>query len=153
MKFRIAAAFALSAASSVHAQTAPAVDYSTAAPVDGSWTYSPLAGGSEAVFANATAQPQLAVTCARASRQVAISKPATGAAPFFFVWTSAQTRNLPASYNPATARITATVSAYDPLLDAMAFSRGRLAFGVAGQATLVVPAWAEVARVIEDCRA
>lgn len=42
-------------------------------------------------------------------------------------------------------------AARDPLLDAMAFSRGRFVLQ-AGTAELVLPAWPEVARVIEDCR-
>jgi hypothetical protein len=41
--------------------------------------------------------------------------------------------------------------ARDSLLDAMAFSRGRFVLQ-AGTADLVLPAWPEVARVIEDCR-
>jgi len=40
----------------------------------------------------------------------------------------------------------------DPLLDAMAFSKGRFAVEVSGLPTLYVPSWAEVSRVIEDCR-
>jgi hypothetical protein len=151
MKLRIAAAFALAAASSLHAQTAIA-DLSTAATVAGSWTYASKPDGSEASFVNASALPQLTIRCTRATRQVTISRPASGAAPFLNVWTSAQTRNLPASFNPATARLSATVAAHDPLLDAIAFSRGRFAIGVSGTPAIVLPAWAEPARVIEDCR-
>lgn len=40
----------------------------------------------------------------------------------------------------------------DPLLDALAFSRGRFALSRAGAAPVVLPAWAEVGRVVEDCR-
>ena len=40
----------------------------------------------------------------------------------------------------------------DELLDAMAFSRGRFVIEQAGAPTLVVPAYPEVGRVIEDCR-
>lgn len=45
-----------------------------------------------------------------------------------------------------------TLAARDPLLDAMAFSRGRFAVEVPGSAPLYIPSWAEVSRVIEDCR-
>jgi hypothetical protein len=161
MELRIAAALALTAASSLQAQTTPAtvptataptVDYSTATPIDGNWAYVATAGGSEATFANAAAQPQLTVSCARATRQVTLSKPATGAAPFISVWTTAQTRNLPSSYNPATGKLSATLAAFDPFLDAIAFSRGRVEFSVSGQPALVLPSWAEAARVVEDCR-
>ena len=48
---------------------------------------------------------------------------------------------------PATALGTA-----DVLLDAMAFSRGRFVVERAAQPPLVVPPYAEIGRVIEDCR-
>jgi hypothetical protein len=40
----------------------------------------------------------------------------------------------------------------DPLLDQMAFSRGRFLVTIEGGPSLVVPAWPEVGHVIEDCR-
>jgi len=169
MKNRIVAALALIASSSLHAQTPaptsvqtptpapvapPAIpDMSTATPIVGNWNYASTSDGSEAVFLNSTAQPQVILHCARATRRVTISKPATGAAPFLSIWTSAQTRNMPASYNPATARISADFTSSDSLLDAIAFSRGRIGIGISGEPLLAVPAWAEAARVIEDCRA
>ena len=41
---------------------------------------------------------------------------------------------------------------HDPLLDAMAVTKGNFAVESAGMATLYLPGWAEVTRVIEDCR-
>ncbi len=153
MRFRVAAALALIAGSSVNAQTAASSpDLSTATPIAGSWIYSTTASGSEASFVNAFAMTQLTIRCTRATRRITIAKPASGAAPFLTVWTSAQTRALPSSFNPATQRLSTDVMAYDPLLDAIVFSRGRFGVSVSGAAPLVVPAWAEVARVIEDCR-
>jgi len=38
------------------------------------------------------------------------------------------------------------------LLDAMALSKGKFAIGAEGMAPLTLPSWAEVSRVIEDCR-
>ena len=40
----------------------------------------------------------------------------------------------------------------DPLLDAMALSKGRFAVEVEGEPPLYLPSYAEVSRVIEDCR-
>jgi len=45
-----------------------------------------------------------------------------------------------------------TLTPRDPLLDAMAFSKGRFAVEAPGAAPLYVPSWPEVTRVIEDCR-
>lgn len=128
-------------------------DFSTAAPVSGSWIYSSGSGVSEARFINASGQVQLTVRCTIPARRITLSKPAVGPAPFLNLWTSAQSRSLPASFLPSTATLNADLNAYDALLDAMVFSRGRIAVGVSGQPTLVLPAWAETERVVEDCRA
>jgi len=152
MQLKPFAALALIAASSVHAQTAPVGTYAYATPIAGSWSYRPIAGGSEAVFANSAAQTQLTIRCTRATRRVSISKPATGAAPFLFVWTSSNSRNLPASFQPASAQLVAELTVMDPLLDSITFSRGRFAISASGSPPLVLPAWPELTRVVEDCR-
>jgi hypothetical protein len=46
----------------------------------------------------------------------------------------------------------AELGARDTLLDAMGYSRGRFVVESSGVPTLVVPAWAEILRVAEDCR-
>jgi hypothetical protein len=48
--------------------------------------------------------------------------------------------------------LVARLSAHDPFLDAIAFSKGRFAVEVQGLDPLYLPAWPEVTRVIEDCR-
>lgn len=150
MRFIVLAA--LSSVPAVPLQAQSSADYSTAIPVGGSWTYAASADGSEATFANASGQPQLTIRCTRSTRRVAIAKPASGAAPFISIWTSAQSKSAPASFNPATNRLTADFAAYDAFLDAIAFSRGRAAFSVGSAPALVVPTWSEISRVIEDCR-
>jgi hypothetical protein len=158
MRLLIAAALAgaLPPTLPAFAQTtaAPGIaDYSNAVIANGNWTHSTTAGGGEAQFRSASGQPQIMLACLRQTRQVTIARPASGAAPFLQVWTTSLARNLPASFNPATNRLTATLGAQDPLLDAMAMSRGRIAVGIAGQAATVAPAWGEISRVVEDCRA
>jgi hypothetical protein len=150
MKLLAFAALALAPFASVPAQAA--VDYTTAVPLGGNWIYAQTADGSETTFTNASAQQQLTVHCTRARRHVSIVKPATTAAPFILIWTSSQARSAPASFDAATNRLTADFGAYDPFLDAIAFSRGRAAFGVGSGPALVVPVWSEISRVIEDCR-
>jgi hypothetical protein len=150
MRISILAAL-LCASSSVLAQTA-VPDYANARAVDGSWTYAATAGGAEAAFRNSAGQPQLFLTCVRASRQVQVARPAAGPAPVLQLWSSNASRNLPAAFNPAARRISATLAASDPLLDSMALSRGRIAVGIAGQPAIVAPAWGEISRVVEECR-
>lgn len=149
MRISTVSALALAVPSSLTAQVA---DLSTATPISGSWIYSAITGGSEATFADASGNPQLWLQCTRATRRLSIAKPATAAAPFLNVWTSSLTRSVPSSFNPATRRLTIDLGAYDQLLDAIVSSRGRVGFTVGTAPPLVVPPWAEAARVIEDCR-
>jgi hypothetical protein len=153
MRFAFAAALALLTGSSLAAQTNQGTpDLATATPIAGTWTYAATSDGSEATFSNSSNFPQLWVHCTRATRRVSISKLATAAAPQVGVWTSALTRTVAASFNAATGRLTIDFDANDPLLDGLSNSRGRIGFTVRTEPPLVVPAWAEPARVVEDCR-
>jgi hypothetical protein len=147
----VAALAAFTLAAPVNAQ-ALAPDLADATPLAGRWTWTPAADGTEAAFLDSAGRPQLWVHCMRATRVVALARPASGAVPFLSVWTSSATRNVPSSFNPATGRSTAQLSAYDGLLDALAFSRGRVGVGLTGLPALVAPAGPEIARVVEDCR-
>jgi len=148
----IAAALALTADATPNVAGAPvASNLEYVMPIEGSWAYSANADGSEATFDNQSGQPQLTIRCTRSTRRVSLLKPGT-ASPALWVWTSSQSRSLPATYDATAARVVAELGAYDPLLDAIASSRGRIGFSTSGLAALVVPLWANVGRVIEDCR-
>jgi hypothetical protein len=153
MRFAIAAALALTATPSFAVQSVPANSNLTYdMPVVGNWNYATIAGGSEANFVDSASRTQLTIRCTRLSRQVTILKPASTAAPFMWVWTSSQVKNVPATYDATSAQVSASLPAFDPLLDAIASSRGRIGFSTSGLAALVVPPWGDVGRVIEDCR-
>jgi hypothetical protein len=150
MKRFLAAAFALIASTPLGAQQI--ADLATVPPVPGEWSYAPAAGGSEAVFRNANGTPLLWLRCTRVTREVSVARPAAAAASTINVWTSSTVQSLPASYDARSGRVSFGKWAFDPLFDAMAFSRGRIGVVAGGEAPLVVPPWEEVARVIEDCR-
>ena len=152
MIFAITAAAALTADATPNVAGAPlASNLEYVMPIDGSWTYAAGDDGSQATFYNSSRQPQLTIECTRSSRRVALLKPG-GAAPSMWIWTSSQKKSLPATYDTASARVRAELPAFDPLLDAIAASRGRIGFSTSGLEALVVPPWSEVGRVIEDCR-
>lgn len=65
--------------------------------------------------------------------------------------TSSQTRNVVNGSNGA-GGMTAQFVASDSLLDALGYSRGRFIIEQQGLPTLVIPAWPEIERVVEDCR-
>jgi hypothetical protein len=50
------------------------------------------------------------------------------------------------------AQLVATRAASDAVLDQIAYSRGKIALEATGRPALILPAWAELSRVIEDCR-
>ena len=67
--------------------------------------------------------------------------------------TETTTRSLQAPVDPEGQNMfAAVIPGRDPLLDAMALTKGRFALELADAPTLYLPAWAEVTRVIEDCR-
>ncbi len=131
---------------------APAVDYSTAPVAPGTWSYVPIPGGSEARFTDAARTIRLTIRCTKATRRVMISPTSAAPASSMFVWTSSLTRNLPARFEAQAMRVSAELAANDPLLDALTFSRGRFVVSMPGMTALVVPAWPEAARAVEDCR-
>jgi len=102
----------------------------------GQWSYLVTATGSEARY-----DGYLAVRCDRSTRTVTIMRPGV-ASSVLKVATSSVARNLPAG---------GRLLANDPLLDAIAFSRGRFLVS-GGGVTLAIPSWPEAARSIEDCR-
>jgi hypothetical protein len=111
----------------------------------GDWTYA----GSLARFAE-----HVVMRCDRAAGVVEIGRAGTATAGAqMIVRTEFMERGIavqPAASDPAW--IFARVPARDPLLDAMAFSKGRVAVEVAGLPALYVPTYPEVTKVIEDCR-
>ena len=144
---------AVLAASPLAAQVAaPSVDPLLAQSSSGRWDYRQIAGGTEAVFADSAGARQLTVRCVRATRRISIVRPAMAAAASLNLWTSNSARQLPAMFDPGTAELRAEISAFDQLLDALAFSRGRFAVAISGAAPIVVPNWPEPTRAIEDCR-
>ena len=127
----------------------PAGEFSFSPVSQGSWGYRAVPGGSEATFVDATGTARMAVACGRVTRLVTLSRISAAPASSFSLWTSSATRNLGATFDQRSGR----VIAQDPLLDAIAFSRGRFALSMPGFPALVLPAGPEIAHVVEDCRA
>ena len=116
----------------------------------GEWQYRQSAAGSGAEFGVPGQSPLVEMTCQRQSGMIDIVPRTSAGGPTITIDTSSLRRTVTrgGQMQPAVA-----LSASDPLLDAMAFSRGRFAIEVgAGGATLILPARPEISRVIEDCR-
>lgn len=68
--------------------------------------------------------------------------------------TTSAVRAVPATPDPrAPGSLVMSFAANDSFLDALGFSRGRFVVEGGGLPVLVIPAWPEILRVVEDCRA
>jgi len=104
----------------------------------GEWRYAITATGSQATYANA-----IEVRCERSTRRIQLRRIAAGAVPSpISIATDTAERTIPAD---------GWLDAHDPLLDAIAFSRGRFVMSGGGE-RLVIPAFPEAARSVQDCR-
>ena len=133
--------------------TAPptATDWRDIPLTPGEWRYTPTASGSSALFGRNGVAPEFVARCDMAARLVTLARSGGAAASTTMaITTSAGNRAL--STSPAGGAFVASLPARDPFLDKMAFSRGRFIVAATGTARLVIPAWPELARVIEDCR-
>ncbi len=117
----------------------------------GIWTYETDARGSRALFGLANADAVLVIRCDRAGNRIFVSIPGNDPATMMLraATTSKGFTALPTGTTPV--YLTAEIGPTDSILDALAFSRGRFTIAV-GARDIVVPAWPEFSRVIEDCR-
>lgn len=136
-----AAQAAAPATQPIAAQSAPA-DWRTRPMTAGTWTWRNGADFSEALFSDSRGV-QFTLRCTRSTRRVSFSRPgALASTPIRIATTSSERQLGPGN----------SVAFNDPLLDAIAFSRGRLWISAGGTMPLVLRSGAEPARAIEDCR-
>lgn len=146
------------------AAPAPPEDWRDAPRTPGDWHWSPAAGKSQASYGTDAAAPLATLKCDRDRGAIVLARstvvlarssvaPADPAPLPMALVTTTTTRALMS--DPALAApgwLAVSFPTDDPILDAMAFSRGRFALEAAGFTTLYLPSWPEVSRVIEDCR-
>ena len=123
----------------------------------GNWTYRSVASGSVAGFVDPAGSRLVTMACAAGQITVGIERRAgtaplvpTGPLPVALVTTVGSHRFMATAM--ADSSLALSLRGRDPTLDDLAFSRGRFAIEASGQPTLILPAWEEVGRVIEDCR-
>lgn len=124
----------------------PPVAWEDAPLSPGDWSYRDEPGGALAIFQSD--RLSFALRC-RANGTIVIGL-GGGGAPALVLRTSYGERRLPAIAHPG--ETIAELPASDPLFDELAFSRGRFFVRGDGQPGLILPAWPEAARLIEDCR-
>lgn len=129
-------------------------NYLDAPQSPGTWVYSDEPGESLALFGPDPRSADFALRCGPNAIALLRRTGRVQSQPrAMSITTETATREFsarPLEGNPQVLAV--TLDPRDPLLDAMAITKGRFAVGVEGEGTLYLPAWAEVTRVIEDCR-
>lgn len=133
----------------------PESPWTEGALTPGDWVYRKDDRGSLALFGPPGADARLLLRCDTERRKLFMSAAGqfgAGATGSMTIRTSSTLRALAAANTGGEGRyVAAELAPDDMILDAIAFSRGRFAVQGMG-ATLVVPPWPELSRVIEDCR-
>lgn len=117
----------------------PAADWTLGQLSDGDWRMSGDGAAAAATFEGG-AGPVFRIACAGPGRISLYAPAAPGA-----------TLSVQTTYGERVLNA-AELAAADPLLDQMAYSRGRFLVRAGGAAELVLPSWPEPAWVIEQCR-
>lgn len=125
-----------------------------AAKSPGNWSYRNDANGSVALFGEPQTDARFSMRCDRSASSITLMRAADASGP---IQMRISTETADRTFNAQPTRgqlpyVSASLSARDPILDAMALTKGRFAVEMQGVQTLYLPAWAEVTRVIEDCR-
>jgi hypothetical protein len=122
----------------------------------GDWVYRQDSRGSLALFGPKGQDALFLIRCDTGAHRVFLSRSgalADGETSRMTIRATTGTQSYKASGTGGKpAYVASEVTARDPQLDAMSFSRGRFIVSVQGVRDLVVPAWPEFARVVEDCR-
>jgi hypothetical protein len=131
----------------------PRADWRDIPLTPGSWFYRNEGATSQALFGAANSEASFIVRCDRARRQVVLSREGITSGNMMTVRTTSGARNFPISIQTEPLPyVWASLNPNDRFLDSIAFSRGSITVEVPGTPMLVIPSWAEPARVIEDCR-
>jgi hypothetical protein len=119
----------------------------------GNWTYRSDGRSSVAQFGAPGGNPTINFRCDAENRRVTLSREASALSARMVIRTSSMTKTLAATASDANpAYLAADIATTDPILDAMAFSRGRVLVEMEGQQPVILPSWAEITRIVEDCR-
>lgn len=123
----------------------------------GDWAYRKDTRGSVALFGQPGSNALFVARCDESAARIYLSRGGSfpvGQSGQMTIRTSSTARTLSAgNSNESPPYIASELVASDRLLDAMAYSRGKFVVSVRGADDIVVPTWAEFARVVEDCRA
>ena len=119
----------------------------------GAWVYRRDDRGSIALYGTPGADALVTLRCDKARAKLFLSR-ASDVGGTMMVRTSSTSKAITVQLTGGKPAYAASeIGGSDPVLDAMAFSRGRIALELSGTLNIAIPVWAEIGRVVEDCRA
>jgi hypothetical protein len=132
----------------------PAADWTDWPLAPGDWVYRQDDRGSIALFGPVGHDALVTVRCDKARQRIYLARAGVaGSGSSLNVRSSSAMKQFAASATGGTPPYMAIeIITTDPILDAVIYTRGRIAIEASGQFALAVPVWSEVARVVEDCR-
>lgn len=123
--------------------------------ISGRWVYRRDARGSLALYGAPGRDALVTLRCDSEVGRIYLSRANETGAPagMLTLWSSAAVKTFAArAVGGNAAYIAAEILPSDSILDAAAYSRGRIAIAASGQQSIAIPVWSELPRVIEDCR-
>jgi hypothetical protein len=119
----------------------------------GDWVYRRDDRGSIALFGVAGNDAVVTLRCDKSRARIYLARAGTGSGGKMVVRSSSALKEFAASpTGGALPYLASEILPDDRILDAVAYSRGRFALEVDGQLPIAIPSWAEIGRVVEDCR-
>jgi hypothetical protein len=119
----------------------------------GDWVYRRDDRGSIALFGVAGNDATVTLRCDKTRGRIYLARSGAGASGKMVVRSSSTLKELATSpTGGALPYLASEIVPTDPILDAVVYSRGRFALEVDGQLPIAIPSWAEIGRVVEDCR-
>jgi len=120
----------------------------------GDWSYRAESDGGIALYGESASETRFSIDCDRGANQVTLTRAGQvqGQASMTIRTETTDRALATRASGSGQPTVVADIPARDPLLDAMAITRGRFAVEVPGLSTVYLPPWAEVTRVIEECR-
>jgi hypothetical protein len=131
---------------------APVANWTERALTPGTWMWRTDPRGAVALYGPVGTDAALVVRCDRAAQRFYVSRPATAGSQMTLRATTGAKAYVARPTGATPGYVAAELTTRDPQLDALAFSRGRFMIQLDGAADVIVPAWPELARVIEECR-
>lgn len=118
----------------------------------GDWVYRKDDRGSIALFGTANADALVTLRCDTGRGRIYLSRAGNSGGTITIRSSSTMKQFAASPTGGSPAYVAAEIMPSDPILDAMIYSRGRIALETTGQLAIAIPNWAELGRVVEDCR-